>query len=49
MLSFTLSESTSVISVFINPGATQFAKIFLLASSFATDFVKPIIPALEAA
>src|SRR5699024_3509971 len=46
---FTCSGSTSVISVSINPGATAFTVIPLLASSLAMVFVRPITPALEAA
>ena len=36
-------------SVSMNPGATQFTRIFRLAYSFATDFVNPTSPALLAA
>ena len=46
--SFTSSESTSVISVFTNPGAMALQVIPLDANSFAADLVNPIIPALEA-
>ena len=46
--SFTSCFKTSVICVSINPGATAFTKMFLLATSFAKLFVNPIIPALEA-
>ena len=49
IFSFTLSESTSVISVLINPGAMALTVIPLDASSFAADFVRPMIPALDAA
>ena len=48
-LSFTLSESTAVISVSIYPGAIALTVICLDASSFAADFVSPITPALDAA
>ncbi len=47
--SFTCSGSPAVISVSINPGATQFAVTFFLASSRATVLVIPISPALLAA
>ena len=46
--SLTVSDSLSVISVVIKPGATAFTVIFLAASSFAVAFVSPITPALEA-
>ena len=36
-------------SVWMNPGATQFTRMLRLAYSLATDFVKPIKPALLAA
>ena len=45
---FTSSFKTFVISVPIKPGAIAFTRIFLLASSFAKLFVKPIIPAFDA-
>ena len=38
-----------VISVFMNPGLIAFILIFLEPNSLDKDFVKPIIPALEAA
>ena len=47
--SFTVSGSTAVISVSINPGATAFTVIPLDASSLAAVLVRPITPALEAA
>ena len=43
------SGSTSVSCVFTYPGATTFARMFRRASSRASDFVKPMIPAFEAA
>ena len=43
------SFKTSVILVSINPGATAFTSMFLLATSFAKLLVNPIIPALDAA
>ena len=45
---FTSSASLSVISVVMKPGAIAFTLIFLVASSFAVVFVKPITPALAA-
>jgi len=39
----------SVISVSINPGAMAFDLMFLDPSSRATDLVKPMIPAFDAA
>src|SRR5690348_5359383 len=39
----------AVMSVSMNPGATTLARIFRDASSFATDLVRPISPALLAA
>ena len=47
--SFTSCFKTSVICVSINPGATAFARMLRDANSFAILFVKPIIPAFEAA
>jgi hypothetical protein len=38
-----------VIGVVMKPGAMQFAVIVRAASSRASDFVMPIMPALEAA
>jgi hypothetical protein len=38
----------AVMSVSMNPGATAFARTFREASSLATDFVRPINPALLA-
>ena len=46
--SFTASESLSVISVAINPGATAFTVIPRDDNSFAVALVRPITPALEA-
>ena len=46
--SLTLSGNDLVISVSIYPGATTLIFIFLDANSFATDFEKPITPALDA-
>ena len=46
---FTSSLRLYVISVSIKPGAMALQRMFLEPNSFATDFVKPIIPALEAA
>ena len=43
------SGNTAVISVSTNPGATALTQIPLDASSLATDFVRPITPALLAA
>ena len=43
------SGSTSVSCVFTYPGATTFARTLRLPSSRASDFVKPMIPAFEAA
>src|SRR5690606_21632104 len=45
----TFGSSTSVISVRMHPGAMTFVRILRDPSSFATDFEKPMIPALEAA
>src|SRR5205823_6170966 len=39
----------AVMSVSMKPGATTLARMFLDASSFATDFVRPMRPALLAA
>src|SRR5438093_13674753 len=41
-------ETLCVSSVSTKPGATAFTNTLREASSFATDLVKPIIPALEA-
>ena len=49
MASFTLSDRTAVISDSIIPGAIALTLILRLATSRATDLVKPIKPALEAA
>ena len=46
--STTFSSKTPVISVEINPGAIALERIFLDPNSFATDFVKPNIPAFDA-
>jgi hypothetical protein len=43
------SGSTSVNCDFTYPGATTLARTFLLPSSFASAFVKPMIPAFDAA
>ena len=40
---------SNVILVATYPGAIALTVIFLEANSFAIDFVKPIIPAFEAA
>ena len=45
----TLQLRDFVISVSINPGATQLTVIPLLPTSWARDFVKPDMPALVAA
>ena len=47
--SLTSSVNWSVIFVLINPGAIALTFIFLDATSFAIDFVKPITPAFDAA
>ena len=46
---FVWADKTSVISVWINPGAIAFTVIPRLASSRAIVFVRPMIPAFEAA
>ena len=43
------SGSTSVSLEWMYPGATTFARTFLLPSSRASDFVNPMIPAFDAA
>ena len=45
----TSSGNLAVISVIINPGAMALQRMFREPSSKATDLVKPIIPAFEAA
>ena len=45
---FTSSESTAVMSVSMNPGATAFTVMLRLAISCASDFVNPISPAFDA-
>jgi hypothetical protein len=47
--SFTCSGSASVIAVAMKPGATTLAVMPRLPSSRASDLLKPISPALEAA
>ena len=42
-------SSAAVMSVSMKPGAIAFTRMLRLASSFATDFVRPISPALLAA
>ena len=45
----TVSESSAVMSVSMKPGATALARTLRDASSRATDFVRPMTPALAAA
>ena len=49
MASFTLSLSSSVMSVAMNPGAMAFTVMPLVANSLAQLLVNPINPALLAA
>ncbi|MNY55477.1 hypothetical protein D3C86_1914600 [compost metagenome] len=48
MASFCLSFSLPVIALSMNPGATQLTVTLRVAISCASDFEKPIMPALEA-
>ena len=43
------SDSASVMSVAMKPGATAFAVTLRAASSRASDFVRPMTPAFDAA
>ena len=49
MASRCLSDSASVMSVAMKPGATALAVTLRAASSRAMDFVSPMTPAFEAA
>ncbi len=49
ILSMTSGESLAVISDWMNPGATALQVTPREENSFATDFVTPMMPALEAA
>ena len=46
--SFCLSDKTSTVSVLIYPGVIVFTVMFLVATSFASAKVNPLIAALDA-